>query len=44
MKSRPYRCLVLESSIEKHSNGVRRLKVPEPDGIAIALAKPSNAA
>jgi hypothetical protein len=53
MKSRPYRRLVLESlaargiepdAIEKHSNGVRRVKVADPDGSTIAFAEPPDAA
>jgi len=30
--------------IETYSNGVRRVKVPDPDGNAIAFAEPPDAA
>lgn len=35
---------ILHEPVETYSNGVRHVKVPDPDGNAIALAEPPDAA
>ncbi len=35
---------IVHESIETYSNGVRHVKIPDPDGNAIALAEPPDAA